>query len=542
MLTGLPEGFNALDPRFETGELPGGHVVRIARIDYQRPVGGQVYVEDSVSVEVYGYKRVEDRFEHLDLLVSQGYEWTFVEINGKRVARYHDSGVDGRVWVSGPYLFVVFSGLDKSQSGPWVDEFAQLYMEPPPKPTPTATAPQPTATPTPWTIPIGTGANYRAVHMGGNWGITKDAVHELPPEYFEYLRDLNVDWVGISVALHVEDSMDSTVDSRYEGEFINTFTDEVLVSVIRAFRKHGFNVYLALAFESGAGAERPVQRWQLGDPTAHEYDSNVLPEYWPWRTDHPDHQRFVAEFWETYTEQAVHFAEIAEAEGVGLYCIGTETDRLFRSRSGGVWPNHFGSEMTAMVEAVRSAYSGLLGYEMHWGAVADRGYFGPGSDHLFEDLGLDVVGVSAYFELAESPPTQVLSVQDLEPKWEAIFQEHLIPLQNRNPGKPIVFTEFGYVDSVGSPNMASMDEFVNKVFKDKNGNSLDDGEETQSNCYETFFDAMDRHPGVVQGAFLWDTMMGTQQQWQQAFGSLRNFSVRDKLVEDIVRTRYEQWR
>ncbi|MFC1935634.1 hypothetical protein ACFLX9_02595 [Chloroflexota bacterium] len=416
---------------------------------------------------------------------------------------------------------------------------------PTPTPVPTVTptfAPQSRPTPTPWAIPTGAGTNYRAVHMGGNWGITRDAVHELPPEYFEYLRDLNVDWVGISVALHLEDSMDSTVERKYgQDMFIPTFTDETLVAIIRAFRKHGFNVYLALAFESGAGAKRPVQRWQLGDPTAHEYDSNVLPEYWPWRLDHPDHQRFVAEFWETYTEQAVHFAEIAEAEGVGLYCIGTETDRLFRSRSGGVWPNHFENEMTAMVSAVRSAFSGLLGYEMHWQAVVDRGYFGPGSDHLFEDLGLDVVGVSAYFQLAESPSMQVLSVQDLEPTWEAVFQERLIPLQNRNPGKPIVFTEFGYVDSVMSPYMASMDEFSDKIFKDKDGNGLDDGEEVQSNVYESFFDAMDRHPGVVQGAFLWDTMMGTQQQWQQAFGSLRNFSIRDKLVEDIVRTWYQRW-
>ena len=50
--------------------------------------------------------------------------------------------------------------------------------------------------------------------------------------------------------------------------------------------------------------------------------------------------RFVREFWNTYTEQAVHFARIAQEEGVRMYSLGTETDRLFRTRSGGdYWTN-----------------------------------------------------------------------------------------------------------------------------------------------------------------------------------------------------------
>ena len=90
--------------------------------------------------------------------------------------------------------------------------------------------------------------------------------------------------------------------------------------------------------------------------------------------------------------------------------------------------------------------------------------------------------------------------------------------------------------------MAAADEFTKAVFKDTDGDGLDEGQETQSNCYEAFFNLMDRYPGVVQGAFLWDTMMATEEQWAQSFGSMRTFSIRQKLVEEVVRQRYEAWR
>ena len=37
-------------------------------------------------------------------------------------------GVDGRIWVSGPYMIIVWSGLDTSDAAPWVDIFASLFL------------------------------------------------------------------------------------------------------------------------------------------------------------------------------------------------------------------------------------------------------------------------------------------------------------------------------------------------------------------------------------------------------------------------------
>jgi hypothetical protein len=379
--------------------------------------------------------------------------------------------------------------------------------------------------------------------MGGNWGTNQDGgVDELPPDYFEWLSDLNVNWVGISVAIYVDDSMDSTVERKYSGVDFPTYKDETLVKLIRAFRQHGFNVYLTLAFEnpSQTRSAHPVERWQLGDPDIYNESPAVLPEYWPWALDHPDHERFVSEFWQTYTDQAVHFAEIAQQEGVGLYSLGTETDRIFRTQPGGPGPNDFGDEIRAMVQAVRAVYSGLITYDQFYDVLLYNDWFNASS--FWEDSGLDVIGISAYFPLADAAPTTVISVEDFESRWETIFEQYLIPLQTRNPGKTILFTEFGYTDSLTSPYVTGTADYALRVLIDTNHNGLDDGQEMQANIYAALFNVMDRHPGVLRGAFLWDNMMASDELWAQFFGKARGFGVRGKLSEEVVRQQYAKWR
>ena len=383
---------------------------------------------------------------------------------------------------------------------------------------------------------------YRAVHMGGNWGVTSDIV-ALPQDYFLFLKNLNVDWVGISVALHYDDSMDSTVERKYSGVSIPTFTDEVLINLIRKFKEYGFRVYLTLAFEAGeaASAEHPVSRWQLGDPNMPSEDPNISEAYWPWSLSHALHDQFVAEFWDTYTQQAVYFATIAQQEGVELFSLGTETERLFRTRSGGYWPNDFKNELSAMVAAVRSVYDGSLTYDMSSDAMRYENFYGPGSNYLWEDLGLDVVGVSAYFQLSQSSPATVMDIESLEEKWEEVFNDYLIPLKDRNPNLPILFLEFGYCDSVQAPYLPSSEEFTTRVFTDSNENGIDDGAETQANIYEAFFSSIDNHPDVIQGAFLWGHSMISEQNWENYWSSIREFSVRGKVAEEIVRATYDKW-
>ena len=135
----------------------------------------------------------------------------------------------------------------------------------------------------------------RAIHMGGNWGTNTTQIDVLPQEYFDYLDELNVKWVGISVALHIDDSMDSTVELKYSGVDIPTFTDAQLTGAIQKFKQEGFKVYLTVAIDSeneSGQAEHPVRRYELGGPYRHIYEPHIEPDFWPWRLDHPNHTSF----------------------------------------------------------------------------------------------------------------------------------------------------------------------------------------------------------------------------------------------------------
>ena len=414
-----------------------------------------------------------------------------------------------------------------------------------------AALPQPAASPVAFPL--------RAIHIGGNWGTNELVVDDwhagrtdslVPADYLAWLGYLNVNWVGISVALTYDDSLDSTVErnhTRASGEDAS-FSDNALRQMIREFRGHGMDVYLTLALETYAAenAARPAPRWLLGDPGGADgvpcCDHGIVPASWPWRPDHPDHARFVAEFWETYTQEAVHVATLAAEEGVRLFSLGTETDRLFRTRPGGHFANDFGAELRSMVDRVRTVYSGLLTYDMHHSVLLDPGFFGPGLDHLWNDLDLDVVGVSAWFPLTDAPPATVTSVEQAQAQYERIFNEHLVPLAARNPGRPIVFLECGALDQVETP--AAPDDpaaFPRFVFADANGNGVDDGRETQANVYEGLLGAMDRHPGLVDGVFWWGNWMASDPRWREFWANIRTHSIRAKPSEAVVRAAYRTY-
>ena len=391
----------------------------------------------------------------------------------------------------------------------------------------------------------------RAVHAGGNWGNNRQTVEAwegevseplVPPDYVAFLQDLRVNWVGLSVALHYEDSMDSTIERVYSTEIrIPTFSDRALRQFIREFKEYGFDVYLTLAFESfeAETAQRPVNRGQLGRPAVPDYGPTIRPENWPWLPNHTDHTRFVREFWSTYTDQAVHYAKIAQAEGVGMYSLGTETDSLFRSRSGGdFWANDFGDELRTLVESVRAEYDGLLTYTMlYLTTIGD--WFDPGSKYLWEDLDLDVVGVSGYYPLAEPPLDTVMSVERLQQSYNSVFRDHLLALAAENTGRPIVFTEYGFMDIVEAPTSPDIERQGERFeFSDGNGNGVDDGRETQAGIVQALFRTMDRYPGTVHGTFFWDTNIASNELYQSFWADARSFNIRGKPASEVVQRQY----
>lgn len=399
----------------------------------------------------------------------------------------------------------------------------------------------------------------RAIHNAGNWGLNRTSVDRwkadpsnpiLPPTHVDWVESLNTDWVGISIALHVDDSVDSTVERRYAGVGTPTFTDDALRQIIREYRQLGIDVYVTLAFEihEAASAERPLARYLLGDPGDAEIGKPLESELlidsadWPWNPDHPDHERFTAEFWATYTAQAVHFARLAQAEGARMFSLGTETDNLFRTRGDdGYWRNDYLAELRAMVAGVRGVFSGLVTYDMHYTAVV-HDHYAPGSRHLWSDLGLDIVGLSAWFPLADAPPATVLSVDTLRRRYDRIFRDHLIPVSTRSR-RPILFLEYGIVDMVERPFEPDLHGLGGPPFSDADGNGLDDGQEQQANVIEALFQTIDDYPGVVYGAFLWNNWIASDEDWALRLADeylARDFSIRTKLAEHFVRAAYDR--
>ncbi len=129
VLSDLPEGFQAQDPDSGSGDMIGGGIAYFTNLEYQKPENGQVSSENVVNVYIYCYDTVETRSAHLDLIVSQEYQWEFQPISSDLVARYYTSGVDGMTWISGPHLIVIYSGLNDSSSNFWVVEFTEMYLE-----------------------------------------------------------------------------------------------------------------------------------------------------------------------------------------------------------------------------------------------------------------------------------------------------------------------------------------------------------------------------------------------------------------------------
>ena len=126
ILSDLPEGFQAQEPESSCFGFCLGY---ITRLEYQKPENGQVSSENNVNVLIYGYDTVETRSAHLDLIESEEYQWEFQSITGDLVPRYYTSSVDGRTWISGSHLIVIYGGLNDSSSNLWVVEFAEMYLE-----------------------------------------------------------------------------------------------------------------------------------------------------------------------------------------------------------------------------------------------------------------------------------------------------------------------------------------------------------------------------------------------------------------------------
>jgi hypothetical protein len=345
--------------------------------------------------------------------------------------------------------------------------------------------------------------------------------------FFAHLKSMNVEWIGISVPIHYDSFSDPIVRrhdcSGYYQDAAGvltpcSFSDANLLTFIGRARAQGLKIYMTLAFEASWDIDNPssatchtagykMPRWWLGAPKLPDWAVSsqcIAPGDWWWNPSHPDYATKTQAFWDSYKQVAVGVARLAETAGVDLFSLGTETENLFRTRSGtGDYTNNFRAPLQAMTDAVRAVYGGAITYDQHfqvWDMPEQYGG-GAGNFDLFNDLGLDVVGISAYFPLVSTPPNRIMQVSELESGWEDVFQRALVPMRNRYPSKPIVFTEVGYVDDINAPYDQQSNAGAPKPAHDPG--TATPGQQQQANIYQAFFNTNARHADLVAGTFWW---------------------------------------
>ena len=208
-------------------------------------------------------------------------------------------------------------------------------------------------------------------------------------------------------------------------------------------------------------------------------------------------------FWEeNYRLFILKFAELAQEEGVELFCIGTELAIAVEKRKG-FWQK--------LIQDIREKYKGKLTYAENWDSFAAPAFL--------KDL--DYVGVDAYFPLSDQKEP---SVGEISKGW----QVHLEKLKkcSEATGKQILFTEWGYrnVDFAGSKPWDYSENGA--VRNDKN----------QVNLYKVVFETVFQKDYIA-GGFLWKWFPSSMIETHE---SDTQFTPQGKTAEKLVRKYFQK--
>ncbi len=162
-------------------------------------------------------------------------------------------------------------------------------------------------------------------------------------------------------------------------------------------------------------------------------ESMIKPQIWVRDGSFSGHIKMQSEadwlaFEQRYREFILPFAKLAQQEGVGVFCIGTELKDFVRAR-----PNFWNK----LIVEIREIYKGKLTYAANWDEYAETPFW----------PALDYIGVDAYFPLTEvRDPTAAT----LKAAWAPYVRDLKNMAMSCN--KKVLFTEYGYrsVDYVGA--------------------------------------------------------------------------------------------
>ena len=179
-----------------------------------------------------------------------------------------------------------------------------------------------------------------------------------------------------------------------------------------------------------------------------------------WATWFAQYERFI-----------VHFARLAEANGIEGFCIGAELSATLGREA----------EWRRVIERVRQVYGGWLVYAANWTNFEDVPFWDA----------VDFIGVQAYFPLS-AEPTQ--SVDELIQGWQPWLAR--IEAVAQQSDRRVLFTEIGYRTNTN----AAVEPWLWE--RQTQGGGDIEGQVTQEALYEAFFRAAWSRPWVA-GAYFW---------------------------------------
>jgi len=290
-------------------------------------------------------------------------------------------------------------------------------------------------------------------HRGVSW-VASGPVSE---EDFLRLVENDVNWIAQTPFGWQQDYNSPTLQLATVGRILWGERDEGIEETTRLAKKHGIKTLLKPHIWL---RNRNDGKWRSDIEMKNEED---------WQSWFYSYRTFI-----------LHYARLAEANGIEALSVGTELHATIKNKPG---------EWRRIISEIREIYGGELTYSANWYKEFEEVEF-------WDDL--DFIGVQAYFPLSEKEnPTLDELKKGWRPHLEAIEKIH------KKHQKPVLFTEIGYRSSVDSA--IKPWEWRRRGLEELGALDL----QTQANCYEAFFQSV-WHKEWLAGAYFWKWFPGRE--------------------------------
>jgi hypothetical protein len=202
----------------------------------------------------------------------------------------------------------------------------------------------------------------------------------------------------------------------------------------------------------------------------------------------------------SYTEFILHYAELAEEYNVELFCVGTELGMTTNKEWEPTW--------RSIIFEIRKAYKGQITYAANWDEYPDVPFWDA----------VDFMGIDAYFPLTDDPTA---SADILEKSWKGYADEIENVLKVKKVTKPVIFTEIGYANFNGC-NVEPWLSCPEQPTEDQ---------EEQADSFDAAMSVLSERPWF-KGAYWWDYLPTLS---TEKFG----YNLKGKIVESILSEWYK---